>query len=63
VSRWGRGWEVGINAEIHKQQKATARAAAILARECGMPGTLGHKLGERADLCPKCIEHRERGSK
>ena len=47
---WGRGGFVGINAEIHRHNKALEQAAEILAHEHG----IRHKPGERKDLCQLC---------
>lgn len=60
--RWGRGWEVSVRKAIWEQERAQARAAEILDRECGTV----HELGARGDLCPSCqreLERRRRGNR
>lgn len=57
MSRWGRGWEVGINKSRYEQERANRRAAEILASEHGDR----HVAGSRKDLCPRCQVETENG--
>ena len=52
MTRWGRGWEVGVRKAIWQHEKAREQAALILADEHGTR----HEPGTRTDLCPKCQE-------
>lgn len=50
MSRWGRGWEVGVRKAIHSHEEVEKFAAVILEAEHGTR----HAPGSRRDLCPKC---------
>lgn len=50
MSRWGRGWEVGVRKAISEHERTLRQAAEILELECGRE----HKTGDRRDLCPRC---------
>lgn len=50
MTRWGRGGLVGVRKAIYEHERLQKQAAVILEREHGV----GHRPGERADLCPKC---------
>ena len=52
--KWGRGWEVGVRKAAYEHAVAQEKAAQLLKAECGVR----HKLGERRDLCPVCIDLR-----
>jgi hypothetical protein len=52
AKRWGRGWEVSVNKNLHEQEKVQLQAAKLLETECGVR----HEKGSRDDLCPSCIK-------
>jgi len=54
--KWGRGWETAIRKAEYEHARTREIAAKLLKAECGTK----HKLGERRDLCPVCIEIRGR---
>ncbi len=57
MSRWGKGWEVGVQKALSAQKRVRAKARAILAEEHGTR----HVPGSRTDLCPKCQTEKQGG--
>lgn len=47
MTRWGKGWRVGISKAIAEGERAARRAARILEHEHG----IRHQDGDRPDLC------------